>query len=354
LRVLSVVRKGYYGSRAALEPMYLYLTVPLRQMGHEVETFDHYDPANGITKSQRTDLLLKKLQSGRFDLVLYTASGEEPIEIEAIGALCKKICIVAWNSDDDWQWQATSLIVHHFTFAVTTYPVIYQQNRKQYPNLLLSQWACLDIFSDYSRQKDIGFSFAGAIYKIRNSQCRYLRRKAGLECFGYGSRLVNLGLPYLRGTSRIPGLMGPPLPFGTINDIWNRSRVSYCPMAGGPRGDVLSIKSRTFDMGLSGTLMLCEHSPSLERYYEPGKECVTFENLEDCAEKAAWYLSHEEERARIALNYRDRTLKEHLWKYRFADLFAKIGIPPAARTIFPVTNPAHAPEYGSVPASNTL
>ena len=97
-------------------------------------------------------------------------------------------------------------------------------------------------------------------------------------------------------------------------------------MTGGPRGEVLSVKSRTFEMGLSGTLMLCEHSPNLERYYEPGRECITFQTLEDCAEKALWYLSHESERMRIVRRYCDRTLREHMWKHRFEDLFKQLGI----------------------------
>ena len=327
MRVLSVVPKGYYGSSTAVEPMYLYSTVPLQQMGHEVETFDHFDPIPHLGKARRTELLLQKIQSGRFDLVLYTTSGSsEPVETETLARLSKKVCIMAWNSDDDWAWDATRRIANHFTFMVTTYPHIHEENRKQYSNLLLSQWACLGIFSDHIRRKDIDFSFAGAVYAIRNSACRFLRRKAGLACFGCGSRLVNLGLPYIRGLSRLPWLYGRPVHFKEINDIWNRTRVSYTPLAGGPRGEVLQIKSRVFDMGLSGTLMLCEHSPNLERYYEPGKECITFESLEDCAEKARWYLSHEAERTRIARNYEDRTLKEHTWQQRFRDLFHQAGL----------------------------
>lgn len=321
MRVLSVVRKGYYGSESALEPMYLYFTVPLQQMGHEVETFDHYDATRDLGKARRTELLLQRIQGGRFDLVLYETAGSEPVDTEALADLARKVCIVAWNSDDDWQWDATRRIANHFTFMITTYPHIYEQNRKQYSNLLLSQWACLGIFSDRTRQRDIDFSFAGAVYAIRNSACRFLRRRAGLVCFGCGSRLVSLGLPYVTGVSRFPWLYGRPVHFEEINDVWNRTRVSYTPLAGGPKGDVLQIKSRVFDMGLSGTLVLCEHSPNLERYYEPGKECITFESLEDCAEKATWYLSHEAERARIARNYEERTLKEHTWQQRFKDLF---------------------------------
>ena len=79
-------------------------------------------------------------------------------------------------------------------------------------------------------------------------------------------------------------------------------------------------------MGLSGTLMLCEHSPDLERIYSPGTECITFETLEDCAEKARWYSAHEPERSRIAHNYYERTRKEHLWDHRFMDLFIRFGL----------------------------
>jgi spore maturation protein CgeB len=308
--------------------MYLYFTVPLREMGHEVETFDHYDEPRHISKEHRTELLLQKIRRGNFDVVFYQTSGSEPVETVALGELKEKVCLVAWNSDDDWQWGATRRIANHFTFMVTTYPQIYESNRPEYPNLLLSQWACLGMFSDCSHQKDIGFSFAGAIYKIRNSDCRYLQRKVGLVCFGTGARMVRLRLPYFRGASKFTALMGRPIPFEEINVIWNRSRISFCPMAGGPRGDVLSIKSRTFDMGLSGTLMLCQRSPDLERYYEPGKECVTFENLEECAEKAKWYLSHEPERARLAGNYRNRTLSEHLWNHRFSTIFSQVGLSP--------------------------
>lgn len=326
MHILSVVRKGYYGSRVAVEPMYLYFTEPLRAMGHEVETFDHYEVNQTYGKAACTEQLIEKIRTGKFDLVFYQTANVEPVETAALADLAKNVCIAAWNSDDDWQWETTRQLSSHYTFMITTYPNIYEQNCDQYPNLLLSQWGCLELYADFERVKDIDFSFAGAVYGVRNQACRFLKRRAGLKCFGRGSRLVALGLPYFRGVFKLPWLSGAPIHFKEINDIWNRSRISYTPMAGGPQGQVLSLKSRTFDMGLSGTLMLCEHSPNLERYYEPGQECVTFESLEDCAEKACWYLAHEAERARVASNYRTRTLKEHLWQHRFQTLFKQMGL----------------------------
>lgn len=327
MRILSVTCKGYYGSNAATEPIYLYFTLPLQTMGHEVETFDHVLMGRTVGESRCTDLLVEKIHAGSFDLVLYQNTGErQPLDTSALADLSRRICIAAWNSNDDWQWEYTSRLASHFTYMVTTYPSVYETNAKTCTNLVLSQWGCLGAYSEPSRAKDIDFSFAGAIYGVRNAACRYLRHEAGLVCFGRGSRLLNLGLPYFRGAFKFPWLSGASIDFKQINDVWNRSRISYCPMQGGPSGAVLSLKSRTFDMGLSGTLMLCEHSPDLERYYSPGTECITFETLEDCAEKARWYSAHEPERSRIAHNYHERTRKEHLWDHRFIDMFIHFGL----------------------------
>jgi spore maturation protein CgeB len=299
-------------------------------MGHKVETFDPGAIALEFGKNRVTDLLLDRIQSGTFDLILYQNGAKRMIDTSALRHLSRRFCIVAWNSDDDWQWEScTSHSAGDFTYVVTTYPQVFAKYKSSYPNLVLSQWGCYSEYSNFDCQKDIDFSFAGAVYGSRNPACRYLRKAAGLRCFGRGAQLANLGLPYFRGAFRLPWLSGFPFDFKAINEIWNRSRVSFTPMAGGPSGNVLSIKSRTFDMGLSGTLMLCENSPHLEDYYEPGKEFVPFESLEDCVAKACFYLRNESARRQIAERYRDRTLSEHLWEHRFGRLFAELRLSSA-------------------------
>ncbi len=326
MHILSVVRQHYYGNTNAREPLSFFFTAPLRQIGHDVETFDHFEARRAYGKDDATARLIGKIRGGAFDLVFYQTSGDEPVDTSALAEMARKTCLVAWNSDDDWQWEITRQLASHFTYMITTYPHIFDQHSKACPNLLLSQWGCLGLFSDFEREKDIDFSFAGSVYGARSSACRYLRRRAGLECFGRGARQLHLGIPYFRGAFRLSWIAGNALRYEEVYKIWNRTRVSYTPMTGGPRGDVLSIKARTFEMGLSGTLMLCEHSPNLERYYEPGRECITFGSLEDCAEKALWYLSHESERIRIVTRYYERTLREHMWGHRFADLFKQMGV----------------------------
>ena len=74
--------------------------------------------------------------------------------------------------------------------------------------------------------------------------------------------------------------------------------------------------------------MLCDRNEALHDFYEPGKEYEEFENLEDCIDKARYYLRHESDRRKIAEAYYKRTNAEHLWQHRFEKLFKEIGLPP--------------------------
>jgi spore maturation protein CgeB len=327
LRVLSVVRKHYYGRPEALEPLYLEFTDPLRDLGHEVAHFDHFAARDRFGVAGCGERFLRLIETERYDAVLYQTSDAPHMPPDAISAARDLTTVIAWNSDDDWQWDTvTSHLAPSFSYMVTTYRHIYDQNRGDHPNLLLSQWGCYDRLADFSRPKDLDFTFAGNLYGSRNRECRLLAREAGLRVYGTGARLVRLGLPYVRGVSRLRRLYGEALTFEEINDVWNRSRISFTPMAASVDDSLLQIKSRCFEMGLSGTLMLCPHAPDLEDYYEPGREFVSFTTLEECMEKARFYLDHERERAPIAEAYRNRTRAEHLWQHRFKALFGEIGL----------------------------
>jgi spore maturation protein CgeB len=328
MRILTVVEKNYAGQRGAIEPMFLEFTVPLRLLGHEVEHFDHEALHRRSGPEQCGEHFLKTVRKGRYDLVFYQTAGRDRMPREAIREAGRYAPMVAWNSDDDWQWDSyTSTLAPYFTFMITTYPHIYEANRTRFPNLRLSQWGCYEPLADFDRPKDLDFTFLGRVYGQRFRDCRYLRKRAGLRVFGAGSRLVMLGIPPFRGCGRIPGLMGRAVAsYEDANSVWNRSRVSYTPLGASWDARILQLKGRVFQMGLSGTLMLCDAHPELARYYEPGKEFVPFSTVADCAEKAQYYLRHESERARIARAYHDRTRAEHLWQHRFAKLFPEIGV----------------------------
>src|SRR5215469_18452337 len=119
MRILSVVRKNYYGQPNVPEPLSIYFTEPLRQMGHEVEAFDHFEARRVFGKDFATAYLVEKIQEGGFDLVLYQTSGEQPVDTSVLAETARTSCLVAWNSDDDWQWNTTRQLASHFSYMIT-------------------------------------------------------------------------------------------------------------------------------------------------------------------------------------------------------------------------------------------
>jgi Glycosyl transferases group 1 len=332
VKILSTVVKNYYNLPDAIEPMFLAFTHPLVALGHQVEHFDHVKTAAEMGRDVCGERFVAKVKNGNYDLVLYQNQGDARnwMTSEAIADAAHYAPVVAWNTDDDWQWEDyTRHQAPYFSFMVTTYPHIYETNRAQYPNLLLNQWGCLDMYGDFHHKKDLAFTFAGQVYGSRGDECRFLRKRIGLKAFGLGSQGVNY--PLLRRpkvkkvASMISRLRDGAVNFQQINEVWNRSKISYAPMGASVDPHILQIKSRAFEMGLSGTLMLCQLSPNLDRYYEPGKEFVPFDDLDDCVEKARFYLRHDNERTKIAAAYYERTRAEHLWQHRYQQLFRQVG-----------------------------
>jgi spore maturation protein CgeB len=336
MRILSVVTSNYYGHANSIEPMYVAFTEPLARLGHTVETFDHAMLMSKAGQLACGERFVKAVERGGYDLVLYQTGGRDHMVRDAISHASRITPTVAWNSDDDWQWESYCRhIAPCFTYMVTTYPHVFEKNRAEFPNLRLSQWGCFERLGKLDQPKDLEFTFAGQIYRNRVQEMRYLRRKAKLEIRGLGSLRVWCRPFNNRRFREIAAKVFPacnrPLPFNEVYAIWNRSKISYTPLAASVDPKVLQIKGRIFEMGMTGTVMLCNDTPALHRYYEPGREYVAFGDLDDCIAKAKYLLGHEALRQRIAQAYYRRTKAEHLWEHRWQQLFKEIGVSGASR-----------------------
>ena len=142
----------------------------------------------------------------------------------------------------------------------------------------------------------------------------------------------------------------PRAPEGQVR--YNRARPSAAPSppcrvgreppkeAGGPdRGSDRTwqrdqIKGRNFEVPGCGGFLLTGRAENLEAYYEIGREIVCFESTEELIEKARYYLAHEDERAAIARAGYERTMKEHTYAHRFAEIFRRAGLPGASGDAF--------------------
>jgi spore maturation protein CgeB len=277
---------------------------------------------------------------------------------------------VAVNSDDDFRWlDYSSKWSRNYTWMVTTYRHIFEHAKSEHPNLILSQWACGGSYDGLNTVKDIDVSFVGGVHADRARRFAEIQKHLNLEVYGRGTRQAQAttralfrALAYkLRGghgtrkairewcLSRLQG-EGDGVSFEEANRLWNRTKISFTPlnlsedqyrkkrdMARRLGKDTTSagwnawispmqVKGRVFELGLSGSLVLCDRNPALEEFYERGREYEDFESSEECIDKAKYYLGHETDRAHIGKAYYERTRKEHLWAHRYRKLFSEIGL----------------------------
>lgn len=93
-------------------------------------------------------------------------------------------------------------------------------------------------------------------------------------------------------------------------------------------GDVLPWANniRLYDATGCGALLITDWKKNLGDLFEPGKEVVSYHNVQECADSIEYYLSHEKERALVAQAGQERTLREHTYHQRMEELLKIIEI----------------------------
>ena len=341
MKLLVTTFYHYDGDPNGIEPQFYYLCKVPEAMGHTVDFFDfNYMMKAGVEGMRR--LFLSMVRGGNYDAV-FIATYRDEFDRETIEEAKKHSVIMAWNSDDEFKWENYSRErADWYTYMVTNSATVYREEKAAHPNLLHAQWACTGFWDGMNSPKDIGFSFVGHAYGPRREQTRYLKRTAGLVAFGRGTGKIPSpyeGQTGLKVAAKklywdlTPKFMLPhdlvehlsTISFDAVNKLWNRTKVSYTPLDSSS-GNVMQIKSRIFDQGLSGTLMLSHRAPTLDDYYEPDKEYVPFDSMEECADKARFYLRNESARRKIVEAYAARTRSEHLWAHRIERVLREAGL----------------------------
>ena len=173
--------------------------------------------------------------------------------------------------------------------------------------LYLPEGANPEVHRPYEVEKTFDVSFVGQRYGNRPAVIDALR-KAGIRVEAFG-----------------PGWPDGPLPTEEMVRTYSRSRVNLG--FGGVAGHkgTCCLKGRDFEVPMSGGLYLTEAYEELERFYEVGKEIVTYSDAEDLVEKVRWLLSNPGEAEAIRQAGRRRALSGHTWGMRFDRVFGVIG-----------------------------
>lgn len=174
--------------------------------------------------------------------------------------------------------------------------------------LYLPEGANPEVHRPYEVEKTIDATFVGQCYGNRPAVVNALR-EAGIRVEAFG-----------------PGWPSGPLPTEEMVRTYSRSRINLG--FGGVAGhrETYCLKGRDFEVPMSGGLYLTEEHEELSRFYEVGKEIVTYRGIEDLISKIRRLLANPGEAEAIRVAGRARALREHTWEMRFSKILGILGI----------------------------
>ena len=73
-----------------------------------------------------------------------------------------------------------------------------------------------------------------------------------------------------------------------------------------------------------GGFLLTEKCNYLENYFNLDKELITFENMEEAADKINFYKKNLKLIEEISMNAKNKVLNEHTYEKRFIKIFNKV------------------------------
>ncbi|MDE2490867.1 MAG: glycosyltransferase family 1 protein [Elusimicrobia bacterium] len=194
--------------------------------------------------------------------------------------------------------QAVDAVVTTDYFSVAAYRAL------GVPAVLCLTSVSKEMYPALGLPRDIDVSFVGNC--LKTDRPRYLEFLAEngikVESFGRGSRhgfLPAAEAPKVIGRSKIS------LSF---------SRLEHTPWLHGrnpANGREMGHKGRTIEVAMTRSFCLSEWYPALPHVFEIGREIDCWTDRASLLEKIRYYLSHDEERERIAARAHERALREY-------------------------------------------
>jgi spore maturation protein CgeB len=168
---------------------------------------------------------------------------------------------------------------------------------------------------DPRSHREVGVAFVGGlnagVHPAGVALVERLARRLPLEAWGYGGDVLPADSP-LR--ARYRGEAWGLDMYGALA----RARISLNRHIEAAEG--FANNMRIFESTGVGSLLVTESAPNLGDLFEPGREVVAYDDEEDLVARVEHYLTHDDERREVAAAGQERTLREHTYGRRIAEL----------------------------------
>jgi len=148
-----------------------------------------------------------------------------------------------------------------------------------------------------SHVRDIDIVFVGAMHLNKMPLLASVKKAFGRRIKLHG--LVNLKKNiYFNVKYGFPGWVKP-IPFSQYVSLYQRSKIGINVHN---RGDYTVGGYRLFDLPANGVMQISDGGKYLENFFTVGDEIISYKNTGELIDKLKYYLAHDDERERIALN----------------------------------------------------
>jgi spore maturation protein CgeB len=173
----------------------------------------------------------------------------------------------------------------------------------------------------FALERDIDVVFVGALHVNKMPLLARVKNALGRRCRMYGLASVRKNL-YFNAKYGRPGWIRA-LPFEAYVPLYERAKIGFNVHN---RGDYTVGSYRLFDLPGNGVMQLSDGGRFLSAFFEAGTEIVGYGDVDDLIDRIQYYLRHDEERRRIAVNGYRRVMKEHRIGRRLQDAASLIRL----------------------------
>jgi spore maturation protein CgeB/glycosyltransferase involved in cell wall biosynthesis len=276
------------------------------------EHFDFVDIAQTHGIAKMSEMLYERVQSFCPDAIfaVFFDPAHDPQKqiFDKIRATTKTKTI-SWFCDSHYRYSSHDRNwAPHVDWCVTTSQdaVAWYKRDGLGGKVIKSQWAASPLYKKSDLPADIDVSFVGQPHGNRREMIERIR-KAGINIHAYGTGWAQR------------------LSFEQMIGIFSKSKINL-NMSLSADLRHRQIKGRIFEVPACGGLLLTDAAENLHEYYKFGDEIIVYGNIDDAITKMKYFLSHDDERSKIAdAGYR-RTIAEHTFANRFEHIFGTAGL----------------------------
>jgi spore maturation protein CgeB len=282
----------------------LYFYEPLKKIFSNVVVYDYMKRLTEIGPNAVNKEVVELVRKEHPQYVLWLSAFYEFRESTFMAIRKEAVVVIGWFSDDEWRFDDYSKWwIPYLDYCVTNDINTVPKYRELGARAIQAYYTGIAVDRDWSEiHEKYDVSFVGRKYSDREQYINELMKR-NIKVYVVGKEWD--GAKYAS--------------FEEMIDIFATSKINlnFSSMQ-------KQIKARIFEVCLAGGFLLTEYVPSIENYFEIGKEIVCFKNAEEMIDRIDYYLAHDKERRAIARAGWDKATKEYSNSRMLGKVFKEI------------------------------